>query len=253
MSQESSHIGIKEHMLTVFNQRNTENSVHFESSMALLHELVLGSRELFQKYLEAIPEDILQQVWNQSKCSIFPDNMEQLSIDFSPAVLEPEPLVFQCSERPGEYQINQSVTLDELFVFVHHLLQQQFMRVDVVQKSEDMKRFLMVHLATRAHEVFACVFLDNQHRVIAFEELFRGTIASCTVYPREVLKQALEHNAAAVVFAHNHPSGLPSPSEGDKEITQKLKEVLALVDIRVLDHIVIGGSETTSFAEQGLL
>ncbi|HAS8160916.1 TPA: DNA repair protein RadC, partial [Vibrio vulnificus] len=101
-------------------------------------------------------------------------------------------------------------------------------------------------------EVFAVMFLDNQHRLIAFEELFFGTIDSASVYPREVLKAALKINAAALIFAHNHPSGDATPSQADKQITQRLKEALALVDIRVLDHIVVGDS-AISFAERGLL
>ncbi|GIA88948.1 DNA repair protein RadC [Vibrio cholerae] len=96
------------------------------------------------------------------------------------------------------------------------------------------------------------MFLDNQHRLIAFEELFFGTIDSASVYPREVLKAALKVNAAALIFAHNHPSGDATPSQADKQITQRLKEALALVDIRVLDHIVVGDS-AISFAERGLL
>jgi DNA repair protein RadC len=100
--------------------------------------------------------------------------------------------------------------------------------------------------------VFAVMFLDNQHRLIAFEELFFGTIDSASVYPREVLKAALKVNAAALIFAHNHPSGDATPSQADKQITQRLKEALALVDIRVLDHIVVGDS-AISFAERGLL
>ncbi len=96
------------------------------------------------------------------------------------------------------------------------------------------------------------MFLDNQHRLIAFEELFFGTIDSASIYPREVLKAALKVNAAALIFAHNHPSGDATPSQADKQITQRLKEALALVDIRVLDHIVVGDS-AISFAERGLL
>ena len=103
------------------------------------------------------------------------------------------------------------------------------------------------------HEVFAVLFLDTQHRLIEYSELFRGTIDSASVYPREVLKEALRLNAAAVIVSHNHPSGNPEPSAADKSLTKRLREALAMVDVRVLDHIIVGGTETTSFAEQGLL
>jgi len=101
--------------------------------------------------------------------------------------------------------------------------------------------------------VFACLFLDNQHRLIQYEELFFGTIDGAAVYPREVVKEALRHNAAAVIFAHNHPSGLATPSEADKHITERLKSALDTADIRTLDHFVIGHGEVVSFAEKGCL
>ena len=113
--------------------------------------------------------------------------------------------------------------------------------------------YLRLQLATRECEVFAVLFLTNRHRVIAFEEMFRGTIDGATVHPREVVKAALRHNSAAVILAHNHPSGVAEPSRADEAITRRLKEALALVDVRVLDHLIVGGSEITSFAERGLL
>ena len=114
------------------------------------------------------------------------------------------------------------------------------------------KDFVKLQLATYEHEVFACLFMDNRNRVIAFEELFRGTIDGASVYPREVVKACLSHNAAAVIFAHNHPSGVSEPSQADKSITKRLKDALALIDVRVLDHLIVG-EEVTSFAEKGLL
>ena len=117
---------------------------------------------------------------------------------------------------------------------------------------KDSKAFVKLQLATLEHEVFACMFLDNQHRVITFKQMFRGTIDGASVYPREVVKEALAHNAAAVIFAHNHPSGVAEPSQADQQITKRLKEALALVDVRVLDHLVVG-QEVVSFAERGLL
>jgi DNA repair protein RadC len=104
------------------------------------------------------------------------------------------------------------------------------------------------------HEVFGCLWLDNQHRVLEFEELFHGTIDGASVYPREVVRAALRLNAAAVIFAHNHPSGVAEPSEADRMITQRLKQALNLIDIRVLDHFIVGdGDQAYSFAEHGLL
>ena len=120
--------------------------------------------------------------------------------------------------------------------------------------SPDITRaYLSAQLRGHSYEVFACLFLDNQHRVIAWEELFRGTIDGASVYPREVAKRALFHHAAAVIFAHNHPSGVNEPSQADKHITDKLRQALALFDIRVLDHFIVGDGEPYSFAEHGLL
>lgn len=115
------------------------------------------------------------------------------------------------------------------------------------------KDYLRLRLGGREHEVFAVVFLDSHHRVIVTEEMFRGTLNQTSVYPREVVKAALRHNAASVILAHNHPSGLSEPSRADEHLTQTLKAALALVDVRVLDHIVVSLTGTTSFAERGLL
>lgn len=113
--------------------------------------------------------------------------------------------------------------------------------------------YLRLLLHDRGHEVFVCVFLDAQHRVIVCSELFRGTLTQTSVYPREVVKEALAHNAAAVVLAHNHPSGVSEPSRADELLTQTLKQALALVDVKVLDHFVVAGASSVSFAERGLL
>ncbi|MBR9872104.1 MAG: JAB domain-containing protein [Gammaproteobacteria bacterium] len=124
---------------------------------------------------------------------------------------------------------------------------------DPLRSPADTRRFLTSRLATYPHEVFAGLFLDNRHRVIQYRELFRGTIDGAAVYPREVVRQALEDNAAAVIFAHNHPSGVAEPSQADISLTRRLKEALGLVDIRVLDHMVIGHGEVISLAERGLM
>jgi len=113
--------------------------------------------------------------------------------------------------------------------------------------------YLRLTLANREQEVFLAVLLDAQNRVLACDELFRGTLTQTSVYPREVVKCALEHNAAAVIFAHNHPSGVAEPSHADQVLTQSLKQALALVDIKVLDHFIVAGSAALSFAERGLI
>ena len=113
--------------------------------------------------------------------------------------------------------------------------------------------YIQMRLHGREHEVFAVMFLDTRHRVIEFAELFRGTIDSATVHPREVAKEALQRNAAAVILAHNHPSGIAEPSSADISLTRRLVEALALLDIRVLGHILVGHGETTSFADRGLM
>ncbi|MBT4160425.1 MAG: DNA repair protein RadC [Gammaproteobacteria bacterium] len=115
------------------------------------------------------------------------------------------------------------------------------------------RQFLQLKLRHCAREIFACLFLDNQHRLIRYEEMFYGTIDGASVHPREVIRRALELNAAAIIFAHNHPSGVAEPSHADKRITERLSSALALVDIRVLDHLVVGDTEVVSFAELGLL
>src|SRR5688572_2983177 len=113
--------------------------------------------------------------------------------------------------------------------------------------------YLRLAIAEREHEVFVCLWLDAQHRVTACEELFRGTLTQTSVYPREIVKAALKANAAAVIFAHNHPSGAAQPSQADELLTRNLKEALALVDVKVLDHFIVAGNQALSFAERGLL
>ena len=118
---------------------------------------------------------------------------------------------------------------------------------------ETTRGFLLAQLRDKPYEVFCCLYLDSRHRLLAFEELFRGTIDRAGVHPREVLRQTLLHNAAAVIFAHNHPSGVLEPSQADELITRRLKEALALVDVRVLDHFIVGDGHCFSFSEHGLL
>ena len=122
-----------------------------------------------------------------------------------------------------------------------------------IRSPADTENFLMARLRDLPHEMFCCIYLDNRHRIISFEELFRGTIDGTSVYPREVVKQALSVNAAAVILAHNHPSGVAEPSQADERITRRLKAALELVDIRLLDHLVIGDGISTSLASRGMI
>ncbi|MCU7878184.1 MAG: DNA repair protein RadC [Candidatus Thiodiazotropha sp. (ex Lucinoma borealis)] len=132
-------------------------------------------------------------------------------------------------------------------------LREQLRKSDSLTNPQQTRNYLQAKLRHYPYEVFSCLFLDNRHRIICYEELFRGTIDGASVHPREVVKRALEHNAAALILAHNHPSGIAEPSRADQQITKRLKEALALVDIRVLDHIVIGEGEPVSLAERGMV
>jgi DNA repair protein RadC len=124
---------------------------------------------------------------------------------------------------------------------------------DIMESPQSVRNYLRLSLGGKPHEVFVGIFLDARHRTISAEELFRGTLTQASVYPREVVKRALFHNAAAIIFAHNHPSGVAEPSKADEMLTQSLKQALALIDIRVLDHFIIGSEEVVSFAERGLI
>ena len=124
---------------------------------------------------------------------------------------------------------------------------------EFISSPADLRRYATLRWAKLEHEVFSIVYLDNRHRVIEVEELFRGTIDGAAVYPREVVKSSLKHNAACVVLIHNHPSGVAEPSRADEQVTIKIKEALATVDIRVLDHLIVAGADTLSFAERGLM
>lgn len=132
-------------------------------------------------------------------------------------------------------------------------LQAGIERGEAITDPDLTRQFLQLKLKHYRREVFSCLFLDNQHRLIEFQEMFFGTIDGASVHPREVVKRALETDAAAVIFAHNHPSGVAEPSQADRRITERLQAALALVDIRVLDHMVVGDTEVTSFAERGYL
>jgi DNA repair protein RadC len=124
---------------------------------------------------------------------------------------------------------------------------------EAIRSPADTEAFLLSRMRHLDHELFCCLFLDNRHRVLRFDEMFRGTIDGTSVYPREVVKEALSVNAAAVILAHNHPSGVAEPSQADERITRRLKSALDLVDIRLLDHLIIGAGTATSLASRGVI
>ena len=132
-------------------------------------------------------------------------------------------------------------------------LAETMVREDALSSPDHTTRYLLAKMRDYRREVFACIFLDNRHRVISYDELFFGTIDSATVHSRELVQQSLYHNASAIILAHNHPSGIAEPSHADRELTKQLQKALSLIDVRVLDHIVVGDGSTVSFAERGYL
>jgi DNA repair protein RadC len=140
-----------------------------------------------------------------------------------------------------------------VFEMARRALSQRLKEREAFHTPGAVKQYLQLQLAHKNHEVFAVLFLDSQNRMLALEELFRGTLSQTSVYPREVVMRALHHQAAAVVLSHNHPSGSVQPSRADEHLTQTLKASLALVDVRVLDHIIVGQGQSLSMAEQGLM
>lgn len=149
---------------------------------------------------------------------------------------------------PSKYvQIQAAIELGKRY------LESGLQETDVLTSPQTTREYLLAQLRAYPHEVFACLFLNNRHHIISFDKMFNGTIDGASVYPREVVKKALGHNAAAVIFAHNHPSGVAEPSAADISLTRRLKTALELVDIRVLDHFVIAANQAVSLAERGLI
>lgn len=144
-------------------------------------------------------------------------------------------------------------TLQAALELAQRFLAERMCHANALTSPQAARAYLKARLRDLPYEVFCCLYLDNKHRPITFKELFRGTIDGATVYPREVVRTVLANNAAAVIFAHNHPSGAAEPSAADQNLTQKLRAALSLVDVRLIDHIVIGDGETVSFSERGLL
>ena len=146
-----------------------------------------------------------------------------------------------------------SAQLGAALELARRTLQEQLSTGTALTSPAAVRDYLRLAIGSREYEVFVCLWLDAQHRVIAFQEPFRGTLTQTSVYPREIVKAALAANAAAVIFAHNHPSGAAQPSQADELLTRNLKEALALVDVKVLDHFIVAGAHSLSFAERGLL
>lgn len=160
------------------------------------------------------------------------------------------------TENPAEYNVKGIARTveseNEIIERALYILQSRLrMPGAAMTDPQTVKDYLTRHLATRDRETFVALWLDTQNRLIETEELFTGTLSQCAVYPREVVKRALHHNAGAVIFAHNHPSGFAEPSQADRQLTATLKQTLALVDVKVLDHVIIGGMRSFSFAEMG--
>ena len=158
-----------------------------------------------------------------------------------------------CAEGKGAYAGDPFVKLQAARELAARAIAEELQHRDALNSPAAVRDLLKHRMAGLAHEVFVVLLLDAQNRVIAFEELFRGTLTQTSVYPREVVKAALRANAAAVIFAHNHPSGALQPSQADELLTRNLKEALAMVDVKVLDHFIVAGTGAMSFAERGLL
>ena len=150
----------------------------------------------------------------------------------------------------GEYRL---ATGDEVLSAARQVIGRRVRRGTCLTSPQVVRDYLRTKLAELPHEVFVTLLLDSQNRLVQYLELFRGTLTQTSVYPREVVKAALAHNAASMILAHNHPSGVAEPSRADELLTQSLKHALALIDVRVLDHFIVAGAETVSFAERGLL
>ena len=153
-------------------------------------------------------------------------------------------------DAQGRYLL---ATAEQILEAARQAIERKMQRGSSFTSPAAVKEYLRAKLAGFEHEVFAVLFMDTQHRLIEYAEMFRGTIDGASVYPRELVKEALRLNAAAVIISHNHPSGNPEPSGADRALTQRLKEALGLVDVRVLDHVIVAGTDTTSFAECGLI
>jgi len=163
---------------------------------------------------------------------------------------EAAPPQLMAGEEPGTYRVNGDVTEAQLLHLAKLIARKRLSKGNKLGRPDEVHRCLQTLLLDYSFEVFGTLLLDTQHRLIAFDELFRGTIDAASVYPREVVKHALDHHAAAVILVHNHPSGDPEPSDADRRITQRLQDALGLMEIRTLDDVVVGHDGYVSFAER---
>jgi DNA repair protein RadC len=175
------------------------------------------------------------------------------AVDLAREILKPKGLagLFECKAKglgPAK-----RAQLEAALHLAQRSLNEQMRQTSALTSPGAVRDYLRLNLGGLQHEVFVCIFLDAQHRTIRTDELFRGTLTQTSVYPREVVKASLAANAAAVIFAHNHPSGAAQPSQADELLTRNLKDALALVDVKVLDHFIVAGNQAISFAERGLL
>jgi DNA repair protein RadC len=164
------------------------------------------------------------------------------------AALDAEPAALRGVPGLGEARL---AALRAALELACRYLESRLRRGAPLGSPADTRRFLIARLRRHQQEVFACLFLDNRHRLIRFEELFRGTVNGASVHPREIAKRALHHNAAAIIIAHNHPSGVAEPSLADRAITGRIRDAMSLIDVRLMDHLVVGDGEIVSFAERG--
>jgi DNA repair protein RadC len=182
--------------------------------------------------------------------NVFELSQELLATDGIAGLLQATPASLKLVKGLGPAK---QAELLAVFEIARRAMLQRLQQREAFHTPDAVKQYLQLQLAHKNHEVFAVLFLDSQNRLLAMEELFRGTLSQTSVYPREVVLRALHHQAAAVVLSHNHPSGSVQPSRADEALTQNLKASLALVDVRVLDHIIVGQGQALSMAEQGLL
>lgn len=243
----TSGYSVRDQYYAAHDSERPEDRDRLERSLRYLQEMVFHSRDMLERFLESVPEELMQQAWNQANRK----GVQELDLFSSSEEVKIKETFLRDEE--GKYRTMRSVTPEEILAFTREFLEEKFRRTDFLSSPEITKEYLRTRLALRESEVFSCIFLDNRHQVIEFEELFQGTIDGCSVHPREVTKRALYHNASATIFAHNHPSGNPEPSRADKMITTRLQEALKLIDVKVLDHIVVGGSEMVSLAELGYI
>tara|TARA_B110000008_G_scaffold234236_1_gene238465 strand:- start:699 stop:1193 length:495 start_codon:yes stop_codon:yes gene_type:complete len=158
---------------------------------------------------------------------------------------------FELNERTGTYSAKSEFTEQDILMMASKIAQNKLSKGETLSSPNMVKLYLNNLIGNREYEVFTVVFLDSQNRVISCDEMFKGTIDAASVYPREVVKAALGHNAKSLILCHNHPSGLPEPSQADRRITRRLTDALTLIDVSILDHFVVGTEGTVSFAERG--